>query len=165
MSAPVHDEAEALHRTEILLAAVLRTGVLAAAALVGAGLVLHLAHGGTEPSLYAHFAGSPLRISDIPSVMHGVAHLRGRSVIELGLLVLIATPVVRVALSVGVFVRERDLTYVFVTLIVLGALVFSLLSSAPPKKGAKSAAHGATAAAAEGAPPHAARKTARNTGP
>jgi uncharacterized membrane protein len=44
----------------------------------------------------------------------------------LGLLLLIATPVARVAFSVLAFALQRDRTYIFVTLIVLGMLIYSL---------------------------------------
>jgi uncharacterized membrane protein len=51
-----------------------------------------------------------------------------RAIIQLGLLLLIATPVARVLFSVVAFALERDLTYVLVTLIVLAVLVYSLFS-------------------------------------
>jgi uncharacterized membrane protein len=53
--------------------------------------------------------------------------LHGRGLIQLGLLILIATPIARVAFSVVAFLYQRDWTYVVVTLIVLGLLVYSLL--------------------------------------
>ncbi|HXU49289.1 MAG TPA: DUF1634 domain-containing protein, partial [Candidatus Binatia bacterium] len=52
--------------------------------------------------------------------------LTGRGLIQLGLLLLIATPVARVIFSVFAFLYERDWKYVFFTLIVLGLLIFSL---------------------------------------
>lgn len=51
---------------------------------------------------------------------------RGRALIQLGLLLLIATPVSRVAFSVFAFERQRDWTYVGITLAVLAVLVYSL---------------------------------------
>jgi uncharacterized membrane protein len=48
------------------------------------------------------------------------------AIIQLGLLILIATPVARVAFSVFAFAQERDWLYVVVTLIVLGLLLYSL---------------------------------------
>ena len=47
---------------------------------------------------------------------------RGRALIQLGLLLLIATPVARVAFSVFAFERQRDWTYVGITLFVLAVL-------------------------------------------
>jgi uncharacterized membrane protein len=54
--------------------------------------------------------------------------LNSRGLIMLGLLLLIATPVARVIFSAFAFARERDFTYVCITLIVLGVLLYSLFS-------------------------------------
>lgn len=51
---------------------------------------------------------------------------RSRGVIQLGLLLLIATPVARVVFSVFAFALQQDRTYVIVTLIVLAVLIYSL---------------------------------------
>jgi uncharacterized membrane protein len=59
-------------------------------------------------------------------MLHGIAAGRCRDLIQLGLVLLIATPVARVAFSVFAFAMERDYTYVFITVIVLAILVYSL---------------------------------------
>ena len=51
----------------------------------------------------------------------------GASIIALGLLLLIATPIARVVFAVIGFARERDALYTVVSLIVLAILAFSLL--------------------------------------
>jgi len=51
---------------------------------------------------------------------------RGTGLIQLGLLLLLATPVARVAFSVVAFLLQRDRLYVLVTLIVLGILLYSI---------------------------------------
>ncbi|HTP49163.1 MAG TPA: DUF1634 domain-containing protein, partial [Anaeromyxobacteraceae bacterium] len=53
----------------------------------------------------------------------------GRGIIQLGLLFLIATPVARVILSVAAFAAQGDRKFVVVTLMVLGALLYSLLGA------------------------------------
>jgi uncharacterized membrane protein len=53
--------------------------------------------------------------------------LRSRGVMQLGFLLLIATPVLRVIIALVGFARQRDRTYVLVSLIVLAALMYSLL--------------------------------------
>jgi uncharacterized membrane protein len=55
--------------------------------------------------------------------------LHSRGLIQLGLLLLIATPVARVAFSVLAFAEQRDWLYVSITLVVLAVLVYSLASS------------------------------------
>jgi uncharacterized membrane protein len=62
----------------------------------------------------------------LADVVNGIAHGRSESLIQLGLLMLMATPVARVALSVVAFALERDRTYVAITLVVLTGLVASL---------------------------------------
>jgi uncharacterized membrane protein len=61
----------------------------------------------------------------LQSVMHG----RGRGLIQLGLLFLIATPIARVCLSVVGFSIERDRLYIVCTLIVLAILLYSFVGS------------------------------------
>ncbi len=121
------DHGPALQRDELLLATVLRGGVLLSALLIAVGMLVHLVRGGTPPSIYRTFSRSSFNLSNLPAMVHGIATLGGRPIIELGLLVLIATPMLRVALSVGLFAKERDMTYVVVTVIVFGALLFSLM--------------------------------------
>ena len=58
--------------------------------------------------------------------MKEVLAFRGRGLIQFGLLLLIATPVARVAFSVAAFAIQRDRLYVVVTLIVLAILTYSL---------------------------------------
>jgi uncharacterized membrane protein len=51
----------------------------------------------------------------------------GASIIALGLLVLIATPIARVVFAIVGFARERDMLYTVISFIVLAILVFSLV--------------------------------------
>jgi len=55
--------------------------------------------------------------------------MHAHGIIQLGLLLLIATPVARVAFSVVAFAAERDWLYVAITLIVLAILIYSLTST------------------------------------
>jgi uncharacterized membrane protein len=55
--------------------------------------------------------------------------MSARAIIQLGLLLLIATPVARVAFSAVAFAIEHDYMYVVITLIVLAILSYSLFSS------------------------------------
>ncbi len=57
--------------------------------------------------------------------MHG----DGRAIIDIGLLLLIATPVMRVVFSMVAFALEKDRLYVALTLIVLVILLLSLLGT------------------------------------
>ncbi len=114
---------------ERLIGSVLRAGVLVSGLVVIAGGALYLArHGQTVPHLGV-FRGEPSDLRTLRGILGDALAWRARGLIRLGLLLLIATPVARVALSVAVFALERDRTYVAVTLVVLALLLFSLLAS------------------------------------
>ncbi|HEX4074909.1 MAG TPA: DUF1634 domain-containing protein [Candidatus Acidoferrales bacterium] len=114
---------------EKIIGNLLRAGVILAAAVVLAGGVLYVArHGHTEPQ-YGVFHGEPSDLRNVSQIFEQAISLHGRGLIQLGLLLLIATPVARVAFSVIAFAVERDWLYVVITLIVLGVLVYSLTSS------------------------------------
>jgi uncharacterized membrane protein len=113
-------------RVETIISNLLRAGVLLAAAVVAlGGIVFLLRHGRAIPR-YAFFVGEPFELRTVSGILRRAASFRGRNVIQLGLLLLIATPVARVAFSVVAFALEHDRLYVVVTLIVLAVLLFSL---------------------------------------
>jgi uncharacterized membrane protein len=115
------------HEVELRLATLLRVGVFAAAALVLAGGVLYLVKYGALPPHHATYTGEPDDLKRVSGIVRGAFALSGRGLIQLGLLVLIATPVARVGFSLYAFARQRDRTYVLITAVVLVLLVGSLL--------------------------------------
>jgi uncharacterized membrane protein len=116
-------------RIEVILGNLLRTGVLLSAAVVLCGAGIYLARHAHEPANYRVFRGEPSDLRTISGVLHSIVHEGGRSLIQLGLLLLIATPIARVVLSIVGFTLERDRMYVAFTLIVLAVLLYSLLGS------------------------------------
>jgi uncharacterized membrane protein len=117
------------HRIEVILGNLLRTGVLISAAVVLWGACIYLFRHAHEPADYRVFRGEPSEFRTIPGVIQSVIDGRGRGLIQLGLLLLIATPIARVAFSIAGFALERDRMYVAFTLIVLAILLYSLLGS------------------------------------
>ena len=105
----------------------LRAGVTLAAAVVLFGASVYLARHGRAAPQYHVFVGEPTELRTISGIMKDVLAFKGRGLIQLGLLLLIATPVARVAFSVAAFAIQRDRLYVVVTLIVLAVLMYSLL--------------------------------------
>ena len=108
------------HRLEQIMGNLLRTGVAAAAAVVLTGGVWYLtAHGGAQADYHRFQAGR--------GVMPWTQGLPGPlATIQIGLLILIATPVARVVFSLVAFGLERDRIYVGITLTVLAILAYSL---------------------------------------
>jgi len=114
-------------RVELIIGNLLRAGVILAAAIVAAGGAIYLLRHGSATPHYGVFLGEPEDLRSLRGIIRDVLAFRGRGIIQLGLLVLLATPVARVAFSVIAFALERDLLYVGVTLVVLAVLSFSLL--------------------------------------
>jgi uncharacterized membrane protein len=114
-------------RMDRIISIVLRIGVVTSALIVLLGGILYLArYGGTIPN-YQIFHGEPAKWRSVLPTMKYALSLSSGGIIQLGLLLLIATPVARVIFSVFAFALQRDRTYVFVTLIVLGILLYSLM--------------------------------------
>ena len=113
-------------RVETIIANLLRAGVLLAASIVALGAAIFLVRHGREIPQYHHFLGEPEEYRSIPAILRRTASFHGRNIIQLGLLILIATPVARVAFSIVAFALERDRLYVAITLVVLAVLLFSL---------------------------------------
>ncbi len=113
-------------RMEALIGNLLRAGVILSATLVAAGAILYLTRHGGERVDRGVFRGEPADLRSVGGILRYAFALSGRGIIQLGLLVLIATPVARVAFSVFAFLREGDRLYVGVTLVVLALLLYSL---------------------------------------
>jgi uncharacterized membrane protein len=123
MSAPTLRQDQ---RMDQIMAVLLRTGVLLAASLVFLGGIIFLVRHPMPATNYRVFQGEPQELRSISGILREAAKFRGRGLIQLGLLLLIATPVARVLFSVLAFLYEKDWTYVAVTIIVLGFLSYSL---------------------------------------
>jgi len=108
---------------------ILRAGVIVSALVVFVGGFLYLIGSTWAHPDYRIFRGEPADLKTLGGILRGVRQLRARAVIQLGLLLLIATPVLRVVVSIVGFAAERDRMYVFFTAIVLSILLYSLLGS------------------------------------
>ncbi len=105
---------------EKAIAILLRAGVAISASVVLLGTVFYLARHGGAPVEFRVFHGEPAQSRRLGDVVRDAAELRSRGVLQLGVVLLIATPVLRVAFSVAAFIAERDWMYVAFTMIVLG---------------------------------------------
>jgi uncharacterized membrane protein len=117
-------------KVEDLIGNLLRAGVVLSALIVFVGAVVYLARHGGELADYRVFHGEPNQLRTIPGVLREALAFQGRGIIQLGLLLLIATPVARVVLSIAGFAAERDRMYVGFATIVLVILIYSLFGSA-----------------------------------
>ena len=114
-------------QVEQIVGNLLRIGVAVAALVVLTGGILYLIRLGAGPPDYGVFRGEPSDLCSVSGIINDALSLNVRGFIQFGLLLLIATPVARVAFSIVAFALERDRTYIVVTLIVFSLLIYSLL--------------------------------------
>ena len=128
------DTDERVRRVELIISNLLRAGVLGSLALVVLGTVLTLAR-------HPQYVASPADLSrlvqpgaafphSMRDVFEGVRLLRGQAIVTAGLLLLIVTPVMRVAVSIFAFIYQRDRNYTFITALVLSLLLLSFFLGA-----------------------------------
>jgi uncharacterized membrane protein len=104
----------------------LRVAVILSAAFVLTGSVIYLMRHGFEMPEYSVFSGVPRNLRDLREIIDIAWQIRSVGIIQLGLLLLIATPVARVIFSVFAFMIQRDYMYALVTSIVLAVLILSI---------------------------------------
>ena len=113
-------------QVETIIGNLLRGGVILAALVVFIGGMFYLFRYGLAYPDYRVFRGEPTDLRTVHGILTDALSFHRRGLIQLGLLLLIATPVARVAFSIYAFLRQGDRTYVVVTLIVFTILLYSL---------------------------------------
>jgi uncharacterized membrane protein len=115
---------------ENVISRLLRTGVLAAGTFVLGGGIYFLFRHAHEQVDFKSFHGEPAVDRFVHQIVFTALHLRARSIIQFGILLLIATPILRVVVSLVGFALEKDRAYVLITGIVLLILLYSLIGGA-----------------------------------
>ncbi len=94
-------------QVELVMGRLLQVGVVLAASIVLIGGVIFLARHGGEPVDLSNFRGEPEMFRSLWGIIQEATSLSARGVIQLGLLMLVATPIARVVFSVYAFARRR----------------------------------------------------------
>lgn len=114
-------------RMEAQVGMLLRIGVLSSAAVILLGGVLFLVHHGRSVVDFTVFNGTPPELRRPGTILLNALHGNDLAIIQCGILMLIATPVARVAFSIFVFLEEHDFLYVTISALVLLILLYSLI--------------------------------------
>jgi uncharacterized membrane protein len=119
-------------KTEIIISELLRWGVFGSLLLLASGTILCFAHssdygkaGGNADDLHRLITNGSTFPRTFSWWLHGLARGDGQAVIVAGLLLLIATPVIRVMISIVAFTIEKDRAYVVITSVVFLLLMIS----------------------------------------
>jgi uncharacterized membrane protein len=113
-------------RMRNIMGNVLRAGVITAAFIVFIGGVLYLIRYGHNLPDYDIFKGQPEELRHPSTIISNALAFRRRALIELGLLILVATPTIQILFAAFNFIRQRDYIYSSICLIVLILLCYSL---------------------------------------
>ncbi len=122
------------HDIQQLIGNTLRWGVTISCliAFIGGGIYLWM-HG-TEPMPdYSHFSYTdehPAAYTTLNGIVSGIATMNAMSWVQLAVIALILTPILRVLLSFFDFIRERDWLYSAISAIVLAIIISNALSLA-----------------------------------
>lgn len=127
MAAPAQTAPTPDPRLQHVVGSLLRFGVLLAAAVVLMGGLAYLARHGAAVPDYRAFHGQPDNLRVLAGIVRSAFALDERGVVQLGLVLLVATPIARVAIAGVVFAVERDRSYVLIALLVLALLLWSLI--------------------------------------
>lgn len=131
VSAEQAEQDARVRRVELAISNLLRIGVFSSLAIVLLGTILTFTHHPdyvNSPDALKTLTGSNAHFPrSVAEVLKGLAETRGQSYVILGLAILIATPVMRVAVSILAFAYQRDRTYVVITAIVLTLLLASFV--------------------------------------
>jgi len=124
---PKSDNSWSDERVELIVGLFLRIGVIVASFFVFAGGIYYLTRYGSAFPEYKIFSGEPADLKSVHGIVADAFSLRSRGIIQFGLLLLMFTPVAWVAFLLLAFAKQKDLTYVLVTTVVLAVLLFSLV--------------------------------------
>ncbi len=113
---------------QVIIGWILRVGVTLSMVIVIIGGVIFLFNHGHSIPDYHEFKRVPYFIHNTEGIINGVLNLKGQAIIQFGILLLIATPVLRVIFSAVGFIIEKDRLYTAITLIVLLIILASMLS-------------------------------------
>lgn len=115
------------HEVEQMIGRLLQVGVLVAATMVLIGGVMLLVQHGSRPVEFATFSTAASPLQGLAGIFRGALALDSMAIVQLGLVLLIATPVMRVALTLVAFALQRDRLYILLTTVVLGLLLYGLV--------------------------------------
>jgi uncharacterized membrane protein len=113
---------------QVVIGWVLRTGVFLSMTIVIIGGIIYLYRHGHSIVNYSEFKGIPNFIHSFNGIINGIVTIRGRAIIQAGIILLIATPIIRVAFSAIGFILEKDYLYTGITFIVLLIIFISAFS-------------------------------------
>jgi len=108
---------------ELYIGKMLRFGVALASIITVAGGIIYIFQHPHEQPNFTTFIGTPEYLRKLSTIIPRLLRFDGLAIIQLGVAVLIATPILRVAFSIIAFAIEKDKMYILITGIVLAIIL------------------------------------------
>ena len=124
----LQSQTDADRKVDLVIGRLLQIGVFAAAAVVLLGAVMFLVQHGRNPAEFSVFVPGAPTLRTVGGILRGALALDSAAIVQLGLVMLIMTPIARVALTLIAFVIQRDRLYVLITALVLVLLLYGLIA-------------------------------------
>ncbi len=110
---------------ELIIGQLLRYGVLLSSLVVAAGGIVYFIRHGYQQPAFDTFRGEPDKMRKPLEMLKAIGHGEGRPLIAFGLLLLILTPIARIAFSIIGYLLEKDYLYVLITGFVLAVILLN----------------------------------------
>jgi len=111
---------------QVLLGTLLRAGVIISMSIVLVGGVIFLIHNNGVITDYKVFTPELSKFSSITEIFAGLLTMQGDAIVQFGVLMLIFTPIARIAFAIFSFSLEKDYLYVLIGFIILAIIAISL---------------------------------------
>ena len=113
-------------RMEALMGLLLRVGVVLSSTMVLSGGFFYLQDHRGQRANYRTFVAHPLSLRHPAELLAAMGRGEAAAIIQVGILLLIATPIARVFFAVVSFTIERDKLYVGISVAVLAVLLYGM---------------------------------------
>lgn len=115
-----------MRHIELLIGQMLRIGLLLSVLIVLVGGVMYLIQNGHELIHYQAFHEEPDGFYTMSGILKSALTFSAVGIIQFGLLVLVLTQVLRVAMTIWLFIQERDVIFTGISFAILAVLVYSI---------------------------------------
>jgi uncharacterized membrane protein len=114
---------------ESFIGKTLRFGMFASCAITLLGGVIYLLHSNNVTPDYSpeNFSGAAPYLREFSSIIPHIMDADGAAIIQLGVIALIATPIIRILFSAIAFLLEKDYLYAGITLFVLAIIIANMV--------------------------------------
>lgn len=122
----MHDPSPDPHTLESRTSLVLISGTLVAAAVAAIGSLLLLSRAWHDPAGFGRYHPTPDSLRRFSPLLARAADLDPPAIMQVGVILLILTPVLRVGFTLSAFLRRRDRVWVAINVFVLAVLIYGV---------------------------------------